>query len=665
MSHTTDSQAAYEALCQEIIEHNYRYYIENNPVISDFEYDQRLKQLEAIESQHPEWVSPNSPTQRVGESPQEGFQRVQHSHPMLSLSNTYSLEEIGQFIARVQKQLEVRDVAFTCELKLDGCAVTLRYEKGIFVRGATRGNGKEGDDISSNIRTISGLPMKLSGENIPDVLEVRGEVFMTKRVFESLNAKQEQKWMNPRNAAAGSLKQLDPKKVAERGLSIALYTIAEDSSESFQSQHEVLEALKGYGFPIAPKFQCCATIEELWQYIEEVGQQRENFPFEIDGVVIKVDALRDQRALGFTEKSPRWACAYKFAAEKGVSSIQAITVQVGRTGVLTPVAELEPTLLAGSIISRATLHNQEEVERKGIRIGDVVYIEKGGDVIPKVVEVDLNRRMPNSKPWKMPSSCPSCGAEVEHVPGEVAVRCPNSSECPAQKLKRLTFFVSKAAMDIDSIGEKHVEQLVSLGLVKAPADFFRLQAEQLYQLDGVKERAAKNMLEGIEKAKQVPLARFIFALGIRHIGAGTADQLARSFGSIEKIQSASREEFLALDGIGEKVADSLVSFLASAQGREEIDRLLSIGVVIENPESHIDQSAHPFNGKTFVLTGTLTHFSRAEAKKLIKDCGGKVTGSVSKKTDFLLAGAQPGSKLQKAESLGVQVLTEEQFQQQL
>lgn len=659
---------AYEKLCQEIWDHNKRYYSDSSPIISDEAFDRLLSQLEAIEKMHPEWISPSSPTQRVNESVTQGFQSVVHRVPMLSLANTYSKDEIADFIKRMHKLVEHQQVAFSCELKMDGIAITAIYEKGVFVRGVTRGDGKKGDDITVNMRTIEALPLRLYGDSVPDYLEVRGEVFMPHAVFKQLNENRatsdEGLWANPRNAAAGSLKLLDPKEVAKRLLAVVFYSVAEDSSGSITTQYGVHEFLQKLGLPSLQQHALCYSLDDIWAFAEKVSGLRQSLEYDIDGIVIKVDDLREQKRLGSTGKSPRWAVAYKFAAEQAVTRIQEITVQIGRTGTLTPVAELDPVFLAGSTISRATLHNEEEVRRKDIRVNDVVIIEKGGDVIPKVVSVDFTKREVEGTPWTMPDACPSCGAAVVRVPGEVAVRCPNSDNCPEQQLRRLIYFSAKSSMDIDNMGEKVVEQLVQRGFVKMPSDIYRLTEEQLYQLEGFKAKSVQNLLTSIEKSRDVTLDRFIMSLGIKHIGTETAELLARKAGNVQALMEMTAEELIRIDGIGEKVAAAVVDYFSSPSNRQEIAALLSLGVKPHQLKT-VSFQGHPFSEKTFVLTGTLQNYTRSAAAALIKDRGGKVSDSVSKKTDFLLAGEATGSKYDKAQTLGVPILSEEQFSQML
>lgn len=626
-----------------------------------------MKRLIEIEKAHPEWIKPSSPTQRVGEMLISGFQPVVHTTPMLSLANTYSKEEIDEFLKRIHKLLERTDVPLSCELKMDGVAISVRYEKGVYVRGVTRGDGKQGDDVTANIKTIPMLPLQLYGKNLPDVLELRGEVFMTHEAFKEQNQKrkeaEEPLWANPRNAAAGSLKLLDPHEVAQRPLSIVFYGLAEDSSHQIKSQEEMHAFFVTLGLPTLHQIAQASTLEEIWKFAQQVREMRRNLPFDIDGIVIKVNDLRTQQHLGATGKNPRWAIAYKFAPEQAVTRINDITVQVGRTGILTPVAELEPVLLAGSTIARATLHNAEEVQRKDIRVGDTVTIEKGGDVIPKVVHVHLALRPDDSQPWVMPSHCPNCGTEVVRVAGEVAVRCPNLN-CSEQQLRRLIHFAGKHAMDIENLGEKVMEQLVVRGFVSTPSDIYKLRAEDLYQLEGFKEKSVQNLLTSIEKSKTVSLARFVMALGIKHVGTGTAELLANYAGTIDALMSSSEEELLKVEGVGPKVAAAIVEYFQDSQNREEIAQLLAAGVTptVIQVTRH---TGHAFEGKIFVLTGTLQHYTRGEAAGLIKERGGKVTETVSKKTDYLLVGDSPGSKLEKAQALGVTILSESVFTQML
>lgn len=660
---TKISQTEYEKLCLEIWEH-IRLYSLGTPVISDEAYDALLRHLVEIEKNHPEWISPNSPTQRVGEILSTGFQTVQHTIPMLSLANSYSKDEIEDFLKRMKKLVEKENISYSCELKMDGLAISVLYVNGAYTQGVTRGDGKSGDDVTANIKTIQSLPLQLSGENIPEILEVRGEVYMTHHSFEQLNAERLQAgdplWANPRNAAAGSLKLLDPQEVSRRQLSIVFYSVAQDSSHQLKNQFQTKEYFTQLGLPSLPLTARCQNLDEIWEFAEKIRYERPNMPFDIDGIVIKLDDLQEQQHLGFTGKNPRWAIAYKFAPEQAVTKVLDITVQVGRTGVLTPVAELEPVLLAGSTISRATLHNAEEVMRKDFRVGDTVTIEKGGDVIPKVVSVHLSLRPANSIAWKMPEHCPCCETAIVITPGEVAIRCPNLN-CPAQQLRRLIHFASKHCMDIENLGEKVMEQLYNLKFVNTPSDIFTLTALQLYQLEGFKEKSVNNLLSSIEKSKTVSLPRFIMSLAIKHVGAGTAELLATAAGDIEGLSKMTEEDLLKIDGIGPKVATAVVEYFQEVSNREEIDRLLKFGVTPGKAKKVKVVEDHLFNEKTFVLTGTLQRYSRNEAAELIKQRGGKVTETVSKKTHYVLAGESAGSKLEKAKVLGITILSEEDF----
>lgn len=654
----------YLSLCEEIWLHNRRYYQDHKPLISDYDYDQLLKKLEAAEKEHPEWVSENSPTQRVGESTSGGFPVVTHAIPMLSLANTYSREEIEDFLKRIVKLTGKSDHRFSCELKMDGIAVTVHYKNGLFDKAATRGDGKQGDEITANLKSTQSLPMRIPFQGD---LEVRGEVFMPHETFKIINQARlkrgEDLWANPRNAAAGSLKLLDPKEVARRGLEIVFYGVAGELP-GVHTQAEVHAFIKEQHLPPLGMQKTCSSIDEIWDFAQEIHAARKTLPYDIDGMVIKLDSLREQASIGSTGKNPRWAIAYKFAAEQATTVIKDITVQVGRTGVLTPVAELEPVLVAGSTISRATLHNQEEIERKDIRIHDSVIIEKGGDVIPKVVEVLKEYRAQDSRPWTMPKQCPSCHAQVVNVEGEVAVRCPNAKHCPEQQLRRIEYFAGKEALDIENMGEKVVQQLVKKGFVKVPSDIYCLTRNELEQLDGFKDKSIQNLLSAIEKSKHLKLDRFIMALGIKHVGSGTAEELANNFGTLDNFLNADVEQLLKINGVGDKVAGSVAEFLQDAGNKEEIAKLLRLGVA---PSATVKtgQIDHSFNGKTFVLTGTLAEYNRTEAAKLIKERGGKVSESVSKKTDFVLAGDDPGSKLDKARSLGVRILSEDEFKAML
>ena len=651
----------YIQLCRELWQHNKRYYTDCSPTISDYEFDVLMQRLIDVEKKHPHWIEKFSPTQRVGESLTDGFQSVAHKIPMLSLPNTYSDEEIIDFTKRVEKNLDGKKPDYCLELKMDGTAITVLYEKGVFAYASTRGNGLMGDDVSQNIKTIKELPLKLETDNPPDILEVRGEVFLELRQFEKLNQNRDEDglpiWANPRNAAAGSLKLLNPKEAASRRLRVVFYAMAQGPFEKISTQYEVHQYLKELGLPTLSEIALCKEEVQIWSFRDHIHKLREKLAFEIDGIVIKVNSLKSQAQIGATSKIPRWATAYKFAPEQGITRISDIIVNVGRTGAITPVAILDPVSVAGSTISRVTLHNQDEIERKDICIGDTVIIEKGGDVIPKVVSVILKERPTYAKPWKMPTQCPSCKSDVVKLEGEVAYRCLNE-QCPEKKYRHLTFFVSKEAMDIDHLGVKAMKQLVEKGYIQKPSDIYRLTEEKLLTLEGFKAKSVNKLLESIEKSKNVALTRFIMALDIRYVGKTTADDLAFHVKDIWDLSHKTVEELIAIEGIGEKVAVAIFEYFKDEYNRSEIAAILNLGL---NPQKSQKTLDHLFSGKIFVLTGTLNEYTRDEAASLIKERGGKVSSSVGKKTDFLLAGESPGSKYGKAQKLNVEILTENQF----
>ncbi len=663
----------YEKLCDEIWQHNRRYFQEAKPTISDEEYDRLVKCLDAMEEAHPEWISDTSPTRRVGEKPLSGFQEITHSKPMLSLEKVFSQQELEDFHHRLCKLLGVKNVDYSAELKMDGLAIAVTYEEGHYVRAVTRGDGKVGSDVTQNITTVRSLPLRLACDKvkIPKILEVRGEVFLPIQAFEKMNRERaengEELWANPRNAAAGSLKLLDPHEVAKRKeLEIVFYGAVYEPGFPVKSQYALHDYFKELGLPQLPLqyIAKCHSVDEVMHFAIEIEKKRKSLPFGIDGIVIKVNNLQAFEEVGNTGKHPRGACAYKFSAEQAWTCIRQITVQVGRTGVLTPVAELEPVLLAGSRISRATLHNFDEMQRKDIRISDVVLIEKGGDVIPKVVAVDLEQRKMHSEPFAIPTVCPSCGTPVVKDPQEVAWRCPNVTGCPDQVLRGLIHFAGKDGLDIENLGEKVMEQLVKLQFVKKPSDIFLLASEQLATLEGFKEKSIHNLLESIEKAKKVTLAKLLMALGIRYIGVQAAQTLADRAKSITALAVMTKEELLNISGIGEKVATSLIDYFTNQANREELEKLKLAGLVIEIP-SFAAFEGHIFFNKSIVLTGSLQHFSRHDAEARIQAVGGKVSDSVSKKTDFVVVGADAGSKLEKAKKLQVPILNEEEFLQKL
>jgi len=663
MQKSLKNQNEYNDLVDQMIEYDKLYYDTHKPAISDFEYDQLFKLLEMFEAGHPSLIHPESPTQRVSEALQEGFKKSEHATPMLSLANTYSKEELSDFINRIYKLTNGKQVEFSCELKMDGVAVSLRYENKKLVRALTRGNGRVGDEVTFNIKTIKGLPLVLKGDDVPTSLEVRAEVYMDISSFQKINLKRKEEglelWANPRNAAAGSLKLLDSKEVAKRKLRIVCYAIAEGNLKN--SQYETIKYLDELKLPTASPDHLakCKDLNDIIAFSDRILAERKDLPFEIDGIVIKVDDLSLHQKLGVTGKHPRFAVAYKYAPEQSETRINEISVQVGRTGVLTPVAELDPVSLAGSTISRATLHNEDEIRKKDIRVGDYVIIEKGGDVIPKVVQVVKEKREKELKEWHMPKVCPSCNSQIVHREKEVAARCTNPN-CEAQRLRTLIFYASKQALDIEHLGEKVVTQLVEKGLVSRPSDFYLLDENSLSKLEGFKEKSIKNLLKSIEESKSCSLSRFIMGLSIPYVGIETAELLANHFLTIENIIKADTDQLVAIEGIGEKMADSIVTFFKSPHSLEEVDLLLKHGVTIQKVKKR-ESISHLFAGKTFVITGTLDNYSRDEAKELIKQRGGKVTGSVSKNTDYVLLGVDPGSKYDKAKKLNISILSEEKF----
>lgn len=662
------TRAEYEELIENLREHDYRYYVDCKPTITDYEYDQLVLKLLEIERNHPDWVVPSSPTQRVDEGQTRGFKQAEHLAPMLSLQNTYSIEEIKDFIDRVKKLTKLSQPTFSLELKIDGVAIAIRYKNGFLVQAITRGDGKKGDDVTQNVKTIHTLPMHLKEKEIPHLLEVRGEVYLSKKDFFLLNEQRQEEglepWANPRNACAGSLKLLDAKEVYKRHLNLITYQVSFGQEISLQSA--VHPYLKKHHFPVLESIflKRAHTLQEIEEYIDFVAQKRHGLPFDIDGIVIKFDDTKYYDSMGVTGKSPRWAVAYKFAPEQAITKILGITIQVGRTGVLTPVAELEPVFLSGSTISRASLHNEEEVERKDIRVHDTVFIEKAGEIIPQVVKVDLDKRPNNSSRWHMPTHCPFCATKVVKVENGVAVRCPNSTACPAQGIRRLHFFVAKGAMDVEHLGDKVVEKLFESKLVQKPSDFYRLTKEDLLSLPGFKEKSAQNLYESIQESKKRSLDRFILGLGIPHVGAQSAHLLANRIGSLKKLLDVKQEDLLKIDGIGEKTADAIVSFFENPIHREDIELLIEVGVEPKQNKQNFDEN-HPFWGKTFCLTGTLTKYTRQEATELIAKYGGTVVNGVTKKTDFLLAGEEAGSKLEKAKAAGVKIVDEEWFDRHL
>ena len=665
-----EAQVRIIALRAEVAEHDELYYRRATPRIDDRAYDAIKRELADLEKAFPEAASGDTPTQKVGDDRSEGFVTYRHRQPMQSLDNTYSEAEIREFGARLSKLLEREDLAYVVEPKIDGLAVSLTFEKGELVRAVTRGNGIEGDDVTANVRTIAWLPARLRASEsapIPDLIEIRGEVYMTLEEFGRINQARDEegleRYANPRNLAAGTLKLLDPAEVARRRLSVVLYGVGacEPAGLAGDTQSGYHERVGAWGLPTVERFWKARGIEEVWKAIGELDRIRSGFAYATDGAVVKLDSLALQKDAGSTAKAPRWAMAYKFAAERALTRLLSISVQVGRTGVLTPVAELEPVLLAGSTVARATLHNRDEIARKDIRAGDFVYVEKAGEVIPAVVAVNLEKRTPACVPYVFPTSCPACGSAVIQVPGEVALRCPNY-DCPVQVRRRVQHFASKACVDIDGLGEAMVEVLAERGWVRDLAGIYRLSREDLLTLGKSVEKSTDNLLAAIERSKRAELWRFIHGLGITHVGASAAKDLAQHFGSLEALSQAKPDDFLAekkvskIPGIGETMALAIVDFFNQPRNRALVGELQAVGVA--PTVATVTPRGTALAGKTFVLTGTLPTLSRDEATALIEAAGGKVSGSVSKKTSYVVAGAEAGSKLEKAQSLGVAILDE-------
>ena len=657
------------ALRTQLAYHNHRYYVLDDPAIPDVEYDRLFAELQQLEQQYPDLITPDSPTQRVGGAPLSGFAEVAHSIPMLSLGNAFSEEELNDFDRRVRQGLAVEQVRYCAEPKLDGLAISLRYEDGLLVRAATRGDGATGEDVTANVRTIAAVPLRLYGEAWPRVLEVRGEVYMPRQGFEQLNARQRElgakSFANPRNAAAGSLRQLDPRITATRPLSMYCYGVGlVEGMDLPDSHYAMLQHLRDWGLRISPEVQLVDGAAGCLDYYRAIGARRDSLPYDIDGVVYKVDNLAQQHQLGFVSRAPRWAIAHKFPAQEEMTVIEEIEWQVGRTGALTPVARLRPVSVGGVTVSNATLHNIDEVRRKDVRLGDTVMVRRAGDVIPEVVGVVPERRPANAPVPQLPSHCPVCDADVLRAEGESVARCSGGLYCPAQRKEALKHFVSRKAMDIDGLGDKLIEQLVDSDLIHDPADIFRLRAEDLLGLERMGEKSVQNLLAAIEQSKQTSLPRFLFALGIREVGEATAATLARHFGSLESLEQASEETLLAVADVGPIVANHIHGFFAQAHNREVIERLRTHGV--HWPDiAIVPQQDLPLAGQTFVLTGSLTSMSRDQAKAALEAMGAKVAGSVSKKTTVVVAGEAAGSKLEKAEALGITVWDEAQLQQLL
>ncbi len=660
-----DPKKMIQDLRRRIVRHNRLYYDLNRPAISDAKYDRLFKELESLEKRYSEFSTEDSPTRRVGGAPQAEFKSVRHAVPMLSIDNTYSKEEIRQFDERVQKRLKSERVEYVAELKVDGVSLSLLYRQGRLVQAATRGDGQTGDDVTVNVRTLKDIPGHLKSGKDLNLMEIRGEIFLSKRHFFGLNKEREKRgeelFVNPRNAAAGSLKLLDPELVAKRDLSFFAHGAGSVGGRAFQTQAELFDFFKSAGVPVSPHYRLCRTLEEVFELCDRWEDKRSELDYEIDGLVLKVNNLAQQRILGATNKSPRWVIAYKFPAEKAKTRLVAITVQVGRTGVLTPVANLEPVFLAGTTVSRATLHNEDEIKRLDLRIGDKVLVEKSGEIIPQVVEVLKRERTGKEKRFSLPKQCPVCGSKVVRKEGEVAARCVNIS-CTAQIKAKLFHFASRKAMDIEGLGEALVDQWVDGKHVLDFSDIYTLKKEELAALERMGEKSAANLCSQIEASKKRELSRLLFALGIRHVGINAARLLAQAFGSMDKLLHAGQEDFEKIQAVGSVISQSLLEFLANKENLKIIEKLKKLGLTMNEPKK---QKGALLSGKTFVLTGVLKDYSREEASRLILEQGGRVASSVSHKTAAVIVGEEAGSKLEQAKKLGVKIIGEEDFKKLL
>jgi len=668
-----DLEKKIEALREKIRHHEYLYYVLDQPEISDAEFDKLMRQLKDLEAEHPELLTADSPTQRVGGKPRKGFVKVAHSSPMLSLDNTYSEEELRAWERRVHELSGRKEIDYVCELKLDGMSLALIYEGGKLVRGVTRGDGSVGEDVTLNVRTVRSVPLSIPKEKlkkaaIPEDFEVRGELLMPTAAFKKVNEVRERKGLatfaNPRNFTAGTVRQLDANVTAERRMDFFPYILLENGRTYFDRHWKTLDALVAAGFKVNPNRRLVHTMEEVWAFIQEWEGKRESLAYEIDGIVVKVDRTGLQGELGFTGKAPRWAIAYKYAARAGITKLKGVRWQVGRTGKLTPVAELDPVSIGGTTVRNATLHNADEIERLGVKIGDWVQVERGGDVIPKIASVVDDKEHPRPREVEdiaLPETCPVCGTKVVRTEDEVNYRCVNAN-CPAKLLGTILHFASRGVMNIDGMGESLVNQLIERGLVRNVADIYALTKKDLLNLERFADKSAQNILDEIENSKKLPLERVIYGLGIRMVGERTAQFLAEHFGAMEALESAGVEELQNVNEVGPRIAESIVEFFGIAANRKLVERLREAGLTLTGKKK---ERGTKLAGKTFVLTGTLTRFTRDEAKKMIEDAGGKVTGSVSKKTDYVVAGADAGSKLDKAKELGVSVIGEKEMEKLL
>ncbi|NMH29136.1 NAD-dependent DNA ligase LigA [Flavobacterium silvaticum] len=660
-----DIQQTIFALRDELEHHNYNYYVLDNPTISDFEFDQKLKQLQQLESDHPEFFDENSPSQRVGGGLTKNFETVVHERRMYSLDNSYSKDEVVEWEKRIKRALGEIPIVYTCELKYDGASISITYENGEISKAVTRGDGFQGDNVTRNIKTIKSVPLKLKGD-YPDKFDIRGEIILPLAGFEKMNAALieigETPYANPRNTASGSLKLQDSAEVSKRPLDCLLYNIAADRLP-FRTQFESLEAARGWGFKVPKETQLCTGLDQVFEFVDYWETHRHNLPYETDGVVIKVNEFQYQDELGYTAKSPRWAVAYKYKAEQVSTRLNSISYQVGRTGAITPVANLEPVSLAGTIVKRASLHNADQIEKLDIRLGDEVFVEKGGEIIPKIIAVDLSKRPANAEPVVYLTHCPECGTELVRSEGEAQHYCPNFYGCPSQIIGRIQHYISRKAMDIEGLGGETVALLFNNGLVHNYADLYELTVGQVIPLERMAQKSAENLINGIEKSKSIPFENVLFALGIRYVGETVAKKLARHYKSIEAISHASLMDLILVDEIGERIAQSVVSFFENPQNLEIIKRLKNYGVQLEIRERINPNATNKLEGKSFVVSGVFEHFSRDGIKIAIEDNGGKVVGSISAKTDYVIAGDNMGpAKLEKATKLNIPILSETDFQ---
>ncbi len=654
-----------DQLREELHRHNYNYYVLNSPEISDYEFDKLMHELQDLERKHPEYYDENSPTMRVGSDINKNFTQVTHKYPMLSLSNTYSETEVSEFYERIRKSLEGEDFEICCEMKYDGTSISLTYEHGKLVKAVTRGDGEKGDDVTNNVKTIRSIPLILYGKDYPDNFEIRGEILMPWLVFEQLNKEREDNeeplFANPRNAASGTLKLQNSAIVASRKLDAYLYYLLGDNLPS-DGHYENLKFAEQWGFKVSQIMCKCKTLQEIFDFIQYWDVERKNLPVATDGIVLKVNSLKQQLNLGYTAKSPRWAIAYKFQAERALTRLNSISYQVGRTGTITPVANLDPVQLSGTVVKRASLHNADIIEGLDLHIGDIVYVEKGGEIIPKITGVDKDARFMIGEKVKFITYCPECGSKLIRYEGEAAHYCPNETACPPQIKGKIEHFISRRAMDIDGLGSETVDQFYQQGLIKDAADLYSLKAENIISLDRMGEKSAENIINGIENSKKVPFERVLFALGIRFVGETVAKKLARAFKNMEALEQATLEELKLVDEIGEKIAHSILFYFSNEGNRQLVKRLKEAGLEMQVSKEDLQRQTEKLKGQSIVISGVFAHHSRDEYKVLIERHGGKNVGSISSKTSFILAGDNMGpSKLEKAHKLGIKIMNEDEF----